>query len=278
MTLDPHLTLAKAQSVERDLRYLTSKIDVLANPDHPKFDEYSDLCQALLNFRVTALTAPEGTLAGIPVGVHDRIYLDAMGEGVSSLLGLVTSLCMADGHVFLIEEPENDVHPEGLKVLLEKIVEKSANNQFIVTTHSNIVTRYLGAARAARVLEVVLDYKRGRIPTSAIRDVAPSAEARIAVLRDLGYELHDFDLWNGWLIVEEASAEVIIRNYLIPWFALSRGSLPAFPEYVHSPQVEPAGWSRRSRISGDCFCLPTSNRNIESGRGWSLTATRREST
>ncbi len=39
------------------------------------------------------------------------------------------------------------------------------------------------------------------------------------MLRQLGYELYDFDLWEGWLILEESSAEVIIRDYLIPWFA-----------------------------------------------------------
>ncbi len=38
------------------------------------------------------------------------------------------------------------------------------------------------------------------------------------VLKDLGYSFSDFDLWDGWLILEEASAERIIRDYLIPWF------------------------------------------------------------
>ena len=53
---------------------------------------------------------------------------------------------------------------------------------------------------------------------AAIRLVAPTAQARLEVLRDLGYSFSDFDLWDGWLFLEEASAERIIRDYLIPWF------------------------------------------------------------
>ncbi|WP_326946658.1 hypothetical protein OG439_46260 [Amycolatopsis sp. NBC_01307] len=34
----------------------------------------------------------------------------------------------------------------------------------------------------------------------------------------MGYELFDFDLADGWLLLEESSAQAIIRNYLIPWF------------------------------------------------------------
>jgi predicted ATP-dependent endonuclease of OLD family len=58
---------------------------------------------------------------------------------------------MADGNLFLVEELENDIHPEGLKAILDVIVEKSSSSQFIVSTHSNIVTKYLGSAPGAKV-------------------------------------------------------------------------------------------------------------------------------
>jgi predicted ATP-dependent endonuclease of OLD family len=125
---------------------------------------------------------------------------------------------MADDNLYLIEEPENDIHPESLKTLLSAIVEKSENNQFIVSTHSNIVTRYLGAASDCKIFEFTTDHVPNIIPTSNVSEVPPTADARINVLRRLGYELSDFDLWEGWLILEESSAEVIIK-YLIPWFA-----------------------------------------------------------
>jgi AAA domain, putative AbiEii toxin, Type IV TA system len=216
-TFDPVVNLSKAQAVERDMRNLVSKVVRLANPDYEHYGEYTELCNSVLGFRITAYPTPDGQHAGIPVGSHGYIPIESMGEGVSSQLGLITDLCMASGHLFLIEEPENDIHPEGLKTLLNVIVEKSQANQFIVSTHSNIVTRYLGAAPDSKIFEFDSTYRRYEVPTSIIQAVAPTPEARIQVLRRLGYELTDFDLWDGWLILEESTAEIIIK-YLIPWF------------------------------------------------------------
>lgn len=52
-----------------------------------------------------------------------------------------------------------------------------------------------------------------------------SPEERLDVLQWLGYELADFYLGAGWLIFEESSAERIIREWFIPWFAPALGSL-----------------------------------------------------
>jgi hypothetical protein len=45
-----------------------------------------------------------------------------------------------------------------------------------------------------------------------------SSSDRLAVLSDLGYELADFDLWEGWMILEESSAERVVRDVLVPLF------------------------------------------------------------
>jgi hypothetical protein len=187
--------------------------------DYVRSEEYTKLCHKVLGFRLSTYASQNGKQAGISIGRFDHIPIEAMGEGVSSQLGLITDLCMADGNLFLIEEPENDIHPESLKALLDVIVAKSANNQFIVTTHSNIVARYLGAAPHSKLFSVELDFAPGAVPTSVIREIEKTPAARIAALRQLGYELYDFDLWEGWLILEEASAERIIRDYLVQWFA-----------------------------------------------------------
>jgi hypothetical protein len=71
---------------------------------------------------------------------------------------------------------------------------------------------------SSKVFLVESTYEPNAIPTSTIREIEHTPKERIAVLRQLGYELYDFDLWEGWLILEESSAEVIIRDYLIPWF------------------------------------------------------------
>jgi hypothetical protein len=217
VAFDRVVDVSKTRAVASDMRFLVAKVARLANPDYAHYEEYTKLCNAVLGFRITAYPAQGGQQAGIPVGTQDHIPIESMGEGVSSQLGLITDLCMANGNLFLIEEPENDIHPEGLKTLLNVIVEKSKSNQFIVSTHSNIVMRYLGAAPDSKVFEFESEYKRYEIPTSIIREVEPTREARIQVLRHLGYELSDFDLWDGWVILEESSAEIIIK-YLTPWF------------------------------------------------------------
>ena len=216
---DREVDRRRTRAVQTDLRFLVAKVARLADPDYVHAAEYEQLCKAILGFRISVHAAEDGVgqQAGIPVGLYGYIPIESMGEGVSSQLGLITDLCMADGNLFLVEEPENDIHPESLKALLNVIVEKSATNQFIVSTHSNIVTRYLGAAANSKIFEFESDYKPNTVSTSTIRQVESTAEARIAVLQRLGYELSDFDLWDGWLVLEESSAEIIIR-YLIPWF------------------------------------------------------------
>jgi len=209
----------KTRTVSNSLQYLVSKVDRLTNPDHPKSKEYSDLCHSVLGFRVSSIASPHGHQAGILVGGDDYIPIEDMGEGVSSLLGLITDLCVADGNLFLIEEPENDIHPEGLKTILQVIAEKSSNNQFIISTHSNIVMKYLGSEPDSKIFNVELQYQPGTVPTSTIHEIGSAPEERMRVLRQLGYEFYDFDLWEGWIILEESSAEIIIRDYLVPWFA-----------------------------------------------------------
>jgi predicted ATPase len=218
MTFDPLVDRTRTLGVAPNLMYLVSKVARLANIDHPQASEYADLSRKVLGFRVSTHASNTGQQAGVPVGNFDYIPIESMGEGVSSLLGLITDLCVAEQNLFLIEEPENDIHPEGLKTLLGAIVEKSKNNQFIISTHSNIVTRHLAAAPNSKLFVVESDYTPNVVPTSTIREVERKPSARIEVLRQLGYELHDFDLAEGWLILEESSAEIVIR-YLIPLFA-----------------------------------------------------------
>jgi len=216
---DQVVNLEKTRAVSNNLQYLVAKVDRLANPDHPRSQEYSELCRSVLGFRVSSVASPRGHQAGILIGPNDYIPIEDMGEGVSSLLGLITDLCVADGNLFLIEELENDIHPEGLKTILQVIIEKSSSNQFIISTHSNIVLRYLGSETDSRIFNTELEYQPGSVPTSTIREVDAAPQARMRVLQRLGYELYDFDLWEGWLFLEESSAEIIIRSYLIPWFA-----------------------------------------------------------
>lgn len=209
-----------ALAITGNLQNLYAKIDKVSNPEKPAYSSYVDACKRILGFVVTCSNSPNGKKACYIVDNFRDIELDNMGEGVASVLGLLVDLCMADNKLFVIEEPENDIHPKALKELLGLIIEKSKDNQFIITTHSNIVTKFLGAETESRIFKVDMEFQK-KVPTSKIEVIENNAEARQGLLGHLGYELVDLDLWGGWLFLEESSAEKIIREYLVPWFTPS---------------------------------------------------------
>jgi len=218
MVYDEVVNQSKTTQVLDNFTHLVSKVDRLTTPSHQLFQEFRDNCRRIIGFEIDSVPSPGGHKIGFPVGATGSITLETMGEGVPHLLALIADLCIADGKIFLIEEVENDLHPRALKNLLELIVEKSARNQFIVTTHSNIVARYLGSVEGSKTFRVQLEF-HGQIPTATYREVPEDPEERRRVLEELGYEMTDYDLWDGWLVLEESSAERIIKDLLIPQFA-----------------------------------------------------------
>ena len=212
------IRLQFAMQVTPSMTNLAAKLSRISNPSFPSYERYSETCKAILGFVVTGTPSETGQRAGVYLPNRETIPIDQMGEGVPNIVTLLADLALSEGKLFLIEEPENDLHPTALKALLELIVESSKSNQFVISTHSNIVLRHLGAVPSTYVYEV--SAVLGQLPTEAtIRAIEPTPEARLGVLRDLGYAFSDFDLWDGWLFLEEASAERIIRDYLVPWFA-----------------------------------------------------------
>lgn len=198
-----------------NMTFLSAKLSKISADSCPGHREYIAACKAILGFVVSAIPSDNGARPGVYLPDGSSLFLEQMREGVPSIAALLIELVTSKGKVFLIEEPENDLHPIALKALLEMILESSRRNQFIVTTHSNIVVQYLGSG-SGRLFEV--KQAEGELPTASIELVPDTVSARTDVLRKLGYSLSDFDLWDGWLILEESSAERIIRDFLIPYF------------------------------------------------------------
>lgn len=207
-----------ATTVRSDLYHLSAKIVRLSNPTYPAHAAYTKACEAILGYPVYAVQSQNGQQIGIHAGLSENITIEQMGDGVANILGLLAELCVSERKLFLLEEPENDLHPSALKALLDLIAESSKKNQFVISTHSNIVATHLAAQPDARLYQVSR-VQDAWPPQGAIKEVGNSAAERTAVLRALGYSFADFDLWEGWLILEESSAERIIKDYLIPWFA-----------------------------------------------------------
>jgi hypothetical protein len=81
--------------------------------------------------------------------------------------------------------------------------------------------KYLGGVENSKIFNItneLRDLERQNLFVSEIKEISQNPEERRQVLEDLGYDFFDFDLWKGWLFLEESSAEIIIRDYLIDWF------------------------------------------------------------
>jgi predicted ATP-dependent endonuclease of OLD family len=206
-----------ANSVVGNFLNLFAKVDRIVTDGLPAKEEYIRACNEILGFYISSFPSGGGKKAVYIVDNFQYISLESMGEGIVNILGLILDLCIAEDNLFLIEEPENDIHPKALKKLLNFIIEKSEKHQFVITTHSNIVLKYLGASPSSKIFKVEMGFV-DKIPTSSVTEIDNSSESRRGILEDLGYELLDFDIWDTWLILEESSAEIIIRDFLVPNF------------------------------------------------------------
>jgi len=205
------------KSIEPHMGYLAAKLNRISNAAYPFHRQYADACMSILGFLVTAYSSGNGHTVGIFLDNGEALPITQMGEGVANIAALLAELAVAKGKLFLIEEPENDLHPAALKALLDLIIASSEHNQFVISTHSNIVLTHLGSTKNSMIYHI--HAKPNILPTeSEATLIENTPHARLEVLRSLGYSFSDFDLWDGWLILEESSAERIIRDYLIPWF------------------------------------------------------------
>ncbi|MEU3247454.1 AAA family ATPase [Streptomyces sp. NPDC006875] len=195
---------------------IVARVASLATAQFPEAVQFRQLCRDVLGFEINVIPGNHGQHLGIQVDRFTSINIESMGTGVAAVLNLIVSLCGAKGKIFLIEELENDLHPYALKALLDAILKSSDSNQFIISTHSSIVLTKLGGLESSIVLHTSTD---GQIPPSTSFEVVSTPSRRVEVLQELGYEISDLHLSDGWMIFEESSAERLVRQYFIPWFA-----------------------------------------------------------
>jgi predicted ATPase len=183
---------------------------------------YENSCKGVLGHLITPITTESGNLSlGAYANNEAMIPIESMGDGVPNIVGLITSLVSENGKLFLMEEPENDLHPAAMKKLLQLIEEKSYQNQFIISTHSNIVLKHLAVLPDSRIFYAnapVIDESNRYVPSSEITPVGNSPADRLSVLEQLGYSPFDFEIYKGYIILEESSAERLIRDFIVPLF------------------------------------------------------------
>lgn len=212
---DEQVNRERAALVRHDSSNISAILSRITNASDPRFASFAAASTALLGFQIGLVGSQNGQLPGMAVDENDQIAVSAMGTGVLSLVRMVAYLLIARGKIILMEEPENDLHPEALKFFLEMVVQAARQNQVLVTTHSHIVVNTLGSVEGAAVYRVAMHLEHG-IPTTAISPVE-SSEGRMALLRELGHEFTDLGLHEGFLVLEESSAESILHR-VIAWF------------------------------------------------------------
>ena len=208
-----------SKSVGGDRASLIAKIDtcITSNQLRPRF---LDACNTVVGFPISTWPTDNGKMAGLEIDsvTGQVIPLSDLGSGVSQAVGLIATLLVATRKIFLIEEIENDLHPKALRLLLS-LIETSAlerANQFIISTHSNTVIRFLGGIATTKTFQV--ERQDGPIPSAHVCEVPSTSGARQRLLNALGYELTDLELWSAWLLLEESSAEALIAEFLVPLF------------------------------------------------------------
>lgn len=185
-TYADQVTLSETLGVSPSLANLAAKVARASNPGFPHHQAYADACRDILGFLVTAIPTANGQRAGAYLPNGTALPIDQMGDGIPHIVGLLTSLAISNQKLFLIEELENDLHPKALKALLDLIVQRAESNQFVISTHSNVVVRHLGSSSRCRVFK--LSTKDNQWPSEAtVQQIEPTAQARLEVLRELGY-------------------------------------------------------------------------------------------
>lgn len=222
---DAQISGDKTNQIRQDLNNLGARLQKLSNNGHPGHERFKEACVSILGFVPGVIPDRRDRSNSLSIGIYtdnmDTIDANGMGQGVLQVTGLLTILFTQENKIILLEEIENDLHPKVLKQLLDIIVEKSNENQFIISTHSNIVLKHLGAIPDSKIFKTsweMRDSDGHKLPVSNIIEIKNDAESRMSVLREMGYDIMDFELWYGYLLFEESTAELIVREYLIPFF------------------------------------------------------------
>lgn len=207
---------SQANMITGNYIHLGSKIEqIMYIPEDPICVLYTKFCSEMFGFVVRLKQTNDGRMPGLIIDKTNGIDIQDMGAGVMQMVGMVADMLLNDNKVFLIEEPENDIHPKALRVLCDIILERSKCNQFIISTHSSTIIQGLGVGSDSELYKFNCELVNRLPVTTVISDVR--GVDRLDVLADLGYSLSDFGLWEGYIIFEEQSAEYLFREVIFDW-------------------------------------------------------------
>jgi putative ATP-dependent endonuclease of OLD family len=126
-----------------------------------------------------------------------------VGSGEQSSLKIMLALNqkVEDGHIILVEEPENHLSFSSLNILMEKISKRCAGKQVLVTTHSSYVLNKLGLGNL-----ILLTPPKG----TRISDLPPDTVEYFKKLP--GYDTLRLVLAKKVILVEGPSDELVVQR------------------------------------------------------------------
>lgn len=127
------------------------------------------------------------------------------GLGLSDILIILGLVYLAKGNTYLIEEPENHLHAEYQKKLLD-FFRRQKDKQFFLATHSNI---FIDTNIVSKVIYTQFDDK------VSISDVT----SRSVIISALGYSISD-NLSSDLIILTEGPTDVPIIKEILSWKGL----------------------------------------------------------
>ncbi len=220
---EEQINTQSATAIRADLNNLGARLLKVLVSNTEAYQSYARLCTKLFQAVPVPLPSQNGIRVGIQLSDDAEIGLQSMGDGVRSTVGMAIAAAGSVEKILLVEEPENSLHPDSLKALLEFLAERSCENQVIIATHSPLVVNYLAARNDALVYfvgqldDIHAQQSMANLPRSFVRPIVNSDDRRER-LAELGVDLPDMGLHSGWIVFEEASAEYIVKSFLIPWF------------------------------------------------------------
>lgn len=83
--------------------------------------------------------------------------LNEQGDGIRSSVGILGSLIVNKGSIYLIDEPETFLHPPQAKLLGSNIVDLSKNKQCFISTHNIDIIKGIMEKNSSRVKIIKID-------------------------------------------------------------------------------------------------------------------------
>ena len=174
---------------------------------------------------------------GIKIGKNPDRALYNLGEGIKQLISIFYKIYEQKDNdsIFLIEEPELNLHPGFQRKFIEIITNEFPKHQFIITTHSNhIIDLYNEQDNIAVYKFRNSNQEKNKFYVDRV------TSKDLSILDDIGAKCSSVFISNCTIWVEGISDKIYISKYLKLYFE-SIGKMGKYKEDIHYSFVEYGG-------------------------------------